>query len=114
MTSKPVTIGTKLQQARKDAGMTLDDVLVRIRTDLPEVMWISRTTLNRFEKASEVEPWIVRYLASVYGVSVGSFADAEATERDRIFMDLMTRDLGLDGTQRFRRYTCGPVHVAVA
>lgn len=86
------TIGSKLRQARKDAGFTLDDVLVRVRTDLPEVMWVSRATLNRYERADQLDPFIVRYLSKVYGCTVESLGDEGTTERDRIFRSLMADD----------------------
>jgi len=97
------TIGKKLQQARKDAGLTLDDVLVRIRTDLPEVMWVSRSTLNRYEKAGEVDPFLVRYLASIYGRTIESFGDDAATEADRVLRRYVGGE-GDDGYQLNRRY----------
>lgn len=64
--------GRKLAAARKAAGKTLDDVLVAVRTQLPEELWASKSTLARWEKATAVDPTMVAFFADLYQADFGA------------------------------------------
>lgn len=63
--------GARLQQARHNAGLSLDDVLFAVRTGLPQPMWISRAKIARWEKTAHVDdPFMVAFLADLYEVDL--------------------------------------------
>lgn len=61
----------RLRLAREQAGLKLIDVIFQMRTDLPEPLWISQATLQRYETRvpeHEADPFVVSYLAGLYSV----------------------------------------------
>lgn len=81
------TYGEILKQARVDAGYSQDEATFRSRQYLPESLWFSTGTLQRFENGTTPEqkanPVVLRALAKLYGVplrQVSVLADESLSE----------------------------------
>jgi len=73
----PDTFNTRMREARDAARLTLDDVLIAVRTRLPDVFHASRATLGRLERdipEAKADPYLVQFLCSLYGVDFETVA----------------------------------------
>lgn len=79
------TTGERLRRAREVAGMTQMDVIVRMRGEMPRPFWISQSKLQRLEAGKDADPFLLSYLASLYGVKLSELSpeayEALADER---------------------------------
>jgi transcriptional regulator with XRE-family HTH domain len=79
-----MTAGHALKSARFAAGMTLDDVVYESRRLLPRVLWITKSKLSRVENSEvaedKIEPHMVEFLCSLYGVEVDEISPLIAGE----------------------------------
>lgn len=80
-----MTTTSPLTDARKAAGMTLDDALVVVRTELPRPLWVSRPTIARLEKKAPKDfdggdLFVLGVLADAYGCSVRSIYPGAADQ----------------------------------
>ena len=68
-----MTFNQRIKQAREDADLALDDVLVAVRTQLPAVLHVGRSTIGRLEKETpetKADPFLVQFLCTLYGVAL--------------------------------------------
>lgn len=82
----PTRYHQALRRARAEAGYTLDDVLVEMRTRLPKPMLASKGTLQRIETAvpeDKADIHLVEFLCTLYGVDVADVSPliAQALEQ---------------------------------
>lgn len=62
-------IGEWLHEARQAAGLSVETATFRLRTVLPEALWVSTKTVHRAETNPEPNPVLAAGLARVYGVA---------------------------------------------
>lgn len=69
----------RMKQARTAAGLSLIDVVVAIRAELPRPLWVSTDTIRRMETGDTPEekanPVTLAALARVYGVGIADLSD---------------------------------------
>jgi hypothetical protein len=79
-----MTAGQALRIARMNASMTLDDVVFESRKLLPRVLWVTKSKLSRVENdevpEDKVEPHMVEFLCSLYGIEVDEISPLIAGE----------------------------------
>lgn len=93
----PMTTRTFPEHLRELRGdRPLVDVVYDLRQVLPENMWISQSTLSRYELDPDAEkkmsPVLVTALAKVYGASVSELSELHAAAA-RTVRDLLVNDL---------------------
>lgn len=82
----PSTMGERLRQLRKAAGLTQADVAYQSRDDLPEPMRLDQSKLSRLESGkipeAQADPFEIAYLAHIYEVPTAEISEiAEANLR---------------------------------
>lgn len=77
-TAVEVDFGSRLRIAREQAGLTLTDVVVELRSVLPRPLWVSQSKLARLEKNDPTEekadPFLIGVLAYVYNVDLADLS----------------------------------------
>lgn len=69
-TTTPEVLGRRLQAGRQAKGMTIDDVIDRLKAELPRPMVMSRGKLSQMEKGhvAKPDPFDVQLLAVIYEI----------------------------------------------
>lgn len=94
----PTPFNHRMREAREAADMTLTDVIVEARKDLPEVLWFSQAKLQRLETSTpenKAEPFMIQWLATLYGVRTRDLSKVAADAFDWVRDDLGGRDAWL-------------------
>lgn len=84
-TTTPQELGAILRQARDDAEMTLDDVIVEFSLrNIPSSMKMSRGKIGQLEKGyvAHPDPWDLLLLATVYGKELRDISPEAADDID--------------------------------
>lgn len=77
-------IGEWLREARQAAGLSVETATFRLRTVLPEALWVSTKTVHRAETNPDPNPVLAAGLARVYGKSREEMPSELAHELDQV------------------------------